>query len=147
MSESVDRLLPICDLLLGAAYADDEFHEDEKKRIGELLRRLLAEPELPAALAANIDMFDPESFDLEASCKEFVNDAVVSKRKLMELVASVHDADEVHDLAEDDYMLALGGALGVSKEELADFTISYEIEELKGYLDEVRKTPPPLKKQ
>lgn len=140
---SVDRLIPVSDLLLGAAYADDHFDDREKKRVVELLGELLEGEELPAALTAWIDAFDPGAFDLEASCAEFAEDPAVDKRKLLELICAVHEADEELDFAEDDYLRAVAAAIGVPESELEDLTLVVEVQTLSDHLKTVRKTPPP----
>lgn len=139
---SVDRLIPVSDLLLGAAYADDHFDDREKQRVIELLGELL-EGELPAALSAWIDAFDPKSFDLAKSCAEFSEDPAVDKRKLLELICAVHEADEELDFNEDDYLRAVAAEIGVAETELEDLTLVVEVQTLSDHIKTLRKTPPP----
>ena len=139
-----DRIDVIADLLLGAAYADDHLHEREQMTIRTLLRRIAGEAELPAGLAARIDFFDPAEFDLEATATAFANDPDDAKRELLELVGAVHDADDVLDLAEDDYTRRLAAALGVADDRLADLVVEVEVEPLRRRLDSLRAAPPPI---
>lgn len=140
---SVDRLIPLSDLLLGAAYADDHFDDREKRRVRELLVELLDGAELPPSLTAWIDAFDPDSFDLRTSCAEFAEDPPVDKRKLLELICAVHEADEELDFAEDDYLRDVAAALEIEASELEDLTLVVEIATLSDHIKTLRKTPPP----
>ena len=140
---SVDRLIPLSDLLLGAAYSDDHLDDREKKRVIELLTELLDGAELPTALTAWIDAFDPKSFNVVTSCAEFAEDPAVDKRKLLELICAVHEADEELDFAEDDYLREVAAALEVDPKELEDLTLVVEVAELSNKLATLRKGPPP----
>jgi uncharacterized tellurite resistance protein B-like protein len=139
---ATDRLIPLSDLLLGAAYADGHFASREKEKVAELLTSLLEEDDLPAALMAWIDAFDPKSFDLAASCAEFAEDAPVDKRQLLELIAAVHDADEELDLAEDDYLKAVAAELDAT-DQLDGLALVIEIEKLRTSMSRLRAVPPP----
>ncbi len=137
-----DRIDTICNLLLGAAYADDFFHEKEKEAIRELLAKLI-DGELPGELDQRIESFDAEGFDLAAATAEFVDDSDDDKYKLLELIAVVHEADDEFDFAEDDYVRAVAEAVGLGASGLTKFTLEYEVEELKEELGQLR-TPPPV---
>lgn len=140
-----DRILEIADLLMGAAHADDELRQEEATMVRGLLTRLLEVDELPAEVAARLKGFDPKGFDLGMAAGQFAGDATADKRKLLELVASVHDADDELDLAEDEYLGSLARALGLSEAEFDDLDLDYEIEDLRDHLSALRK-PPPLPK-
>jgi uncharacterized tellurite resistance protein B-like protein len=139
---ATERLIPLSDLLLGAAYADGHFAAREKEKVAELLTTLLDEAALPSALAAWIDAFDPKSFNLSASCAEFAEDAPVEKRQLLELIAAVHDADEELDLAEDDYLKAVAAELDAT-DQLDGLALVIEIEKLRTSMNRLRAVPPP----
>ena len=141
---TTDRLVPLSDLLLGAAYADGHFAEREKEKVATLLRELLGTGELPAPLVAWIEAFDPGSFDVAQSCSEFAEDPPVGKRELLELVAAVHEADEELDLAEDDYLRQVAAELG-AEEQLEGLSLVVEVEELRDHLSRLRPAavPPP----
>lgn len=141
MSEIPDRIYVVADLLMGAVHADGALEGSEEAAVRRLLGTLLGEPTLPAEVEARIKGFDPKGFDLARTASEFSGDAPDRKRRLLELVAAVHDADEVFDCAEDDYLKSLAGALGMKREEYADLT--FEIEELRDALNDVRKPSPP----
>jgi uncharacterized tellurite resistance protein B-like protein len=136
-----DRIGIIADLLLGAVHADQRFEDVERQAVQRLLADLLLTDSLPETLEARIDAFDPATFDLAAAARDFVDDPPMNKRRLMELVAQMCHADDVLDLAEDDYIRALGAALGMPPEEYADLVLTYEIEDLRANLRGVRMTP------
>lgn len=136
---SNDRIMVLTDLLLGAVHADGNAEGSEEAAVRKLLRDLHGAA-LPDAVDARIKGFDAKTFDLAAAARDFVADATVKKRRLLELVAAVRDADDVIDLAEDDYMVRLATALGMQKSEYADLTL--EIEELREAFEDVRKPPP-----
>lgn len=140
---TVDRLIPLSDLLLGAAYADDHLDDREKQRVVELLGELLEGEPLPEALTAWIDAFDPASFDVKKSCAEFADDPAVDKRKLLELICAVHEADEELDFGEDDYLREVAAALDIDPAELEDLTLVVEVQTLSDHIKTLRKTPPP----
>jgi hypothetical protein len=73
---------------------------------------------------------------------DFAADPPIKKRRLLELVAAVRDADEEVDLSEDDYLRALAGALGMSPDEYEDLTLDYEVDELRESFEELAKPPP-----
>ena len=140
-----DRILEIADLLMGAAHADDELRQEEATMVRGLLARLLEVDELPANVGARVKEFDPEKFDLTMTASQFAADATTEKRKLLELVASVHEADDELDLAEDEYLGSLARALGLAEDEFDDLELDYEVEDLRDHLSALRK-PPPLPK-
>lgn len=141
-----DRILGVCDLLLGAAYADAEFKDREREEVREMLADLTG-AKLSDELAARIDSFDPGQFDLAKTAAEFQADPEDDRRRLLFLVAAVHDADEEIDFAEDDYLRSLCKALGLPDAALAGMIVDVEVEELQQVLAQVRKPPPPPPKR
>jgi uncharacterized tellurite resistance protein B-like protein len=137
-----DRIDEITELLLGAAYADDQFLDSEKKAISELLGKLL-KGDVPDEINAKIESFDPKGFDVAKVAAAFADDDDDDKYKLLELIAVVHDADDEYDFAEDDYVRDVAKAVGLDDEQLKRFTIEVEIEDLSEDLDKLRKSPPP----
>jgi uncharacterized tellurite resistance protein B-like protein len=139
-----DRIASITNLLLGAAYADNEFHEREKTAITKLLGDLVDGDSLPEEVTEQIEKFDSGAFDLEAVAGEFVSDSVEDKLKLIELIGAIHEADDEFDFAEDDYIREVGIALEIETGTIEKMTLDYEIEELKSDLKKLRATPPPV---
>jgi len=140
---SLDRTLAICDLLLGAAYADSDFTDRERVTVRELLADLFGSEELPSEVEARIDLFQASAFDVAKAAAAFKGDSVDEKKKLLYLVAAVHEADEELDFAEDDYMRALGKALELPADALDDLVIDIESEDLVEDFQVLRKGPPP----
>ena len=137
-----DRIAPLCDLLLGAAYADHELKDVEDEEVRAMLVDLSG-AELTTELEQQIASFDPARFDLAASAAAFQLDPPDERRRLLFLVAAVHDADDEIDLAEDDYLRALCAALALPDDALAGLTVDVEVEELRDSFAKVRRGPPP----
>jgi hypothetical protein len=141
-----DRILPLCDLLLGAAYADAVFKDREREEVREMLADLSG-AKLTTELEQRIANFDPKKFDLAKTAAEFKDDDADDKRRLLFLVAAINDADEEVDMAEDDYLRALAAALALPASALAGLTVDVEIEDLRDSLTKIRKQPPPPPKK
>src|SRR5689334_12884633 len=124
-----DRILPLCDLLLGAAYADEHVDEKERDEVRALLEELAGE--LPTEVELRIAQFDPKQFDVKATAAAFKGDSEDDRKKLLFLVSAVIEADEEIDFSEDDYLRTLNDALGLPKSALAGLTVDVETEELK----------------
>jgi len=137
-----DRIVPLCDLLLGAAYADEEFKAREREEVREMLADLSG-GKLSKELETQIDNFDPAKFDLAKTAAEFKSDSPDDRRRLLFLVAAINDADDEVDFAEDEYLRALAAALELPASALAGLTVDVEVEELREEFVKVRKGPPP----
>jgi uncharacterized membrane protein YebE (DUF533 family) len=135
-----DRILPLCDLLLGAAYADKELKDQERDEVRALLEELAGE--LPVEVELRLTAFDPAKFDVETAAAPFRNDSEDDRKKLLYLVSAVNEADEEIDFSEDDYLRALGKALGLPASALAGLTVDVE-DDIQTAFEQVRKGPPP----
>ncbi len=140
-----DRILPLCDLLLGAAYADKELKDQERDEVRALLEELAGE--LPVDVEVRLTAFDPKAFDLEKAAAPFRNDTEDERKKLLLLVSAVNESDEEIDFSEDEYLRALGKALGLPAKALEGLTVDVEEEDLTHLFAEVRKGPPPPPKK
>ncbi|MBN8616446.1 MAG: TerB family tellurite resistance protein [Deltaproteobacteria bacterium] len=129
MSFERDRILPMTDVLLGAVYADAERTDAEIEAVKKLLGSVF-DGELPSDVAARLDAFDPATFALDVAIEPFADDAPALKRKLLELVAAVRDADDIVDFEEDAYVMRVAAMLGVAKADYADLVLDLEVEEL-----------------
>lgn len=139
---TTDRILPLSELLLGAAYADKELKDQERDEVRSLLQGLAGD--LSAEVDDKIKSFDPDTFDLKASAAIFKDDSEDERKKLLYLVAAVNEADDELDFAEDDYLRALADALGLPASALEGLTVEIETEELKETFQAVvKKGPPP----
>ncbi|MEC7519179.1 MAG: TerB family tellurite resistance protein [Myxococcota bacterium] len=141
-----DRILVITELFLGALWADEEFTEDEQRAVRKLLADLmLCTPDtLPANVEERIQSFDPLAFDIDAAAKDFEADPPMAKRRLLELVGKMVDADGVMDMKEDEYLRRLAKALDMEYSEYSDLVLDYEIEELRESFEALRTPPPPM---
>ncbi len=139
---SADRVLPLCDLLLAAAYADDHLDDREAERVQELLA-YMHEGALPQDVEARIESFDPKAFDLEATAALFRGDPATDREHLLSLVAAVHDADDNLDLSEDEFLTSLAAALDLPASALGGLTIKVEVEEVRTRFRKA-SIPPPL---
>ena len=136
-----DRILPLCELLLGAAYADKELKDQEKDKVRELLEELSTD--LPTEVEMKLASFDPKGWDMKESAHAFSGDSEDDRKKVLQLVAAVHEADDELDIAEDEYLRTLAEALSLPKAALEGLTVEVETEELKPIFEKVRKGPPP----
>ncbi len=139
---TTDRILPLSELLLGAAYADKELKDQERDEVRTLLQGLSGD--LSPEVDEKIKSFDPAKFDLKASAAPFTGDSIDDRKKLLFLVAAVNEADDELDFAEDDYLRDLAAALELPASALEGLTMEVETEELKQTFEKVvRKGPPP----
>jgi uncharacterized tellurite resistance protein B-like protein len=137
-----DRIAPLCDLLLGAAYADEHFKDREREEVRDMLADLSG-AKLTQEIEDQIAKFDPKTFDLAKTAGVFASDSEDERRRLLFLVAAVNDADDEVDFAEDEYLRALANALFLPAEALKGMTIEMEEEEQREVFQKVRKGPPP----
>ena len=141
MALASDRILPLCDLLLGAAYADKELRQEEKEEVRGLIQDLAGE--LPPEVDARIVSFDPNKFKLATAAAPFRGDSEDERKKLLVLVSCVNESDQEIDIAEDEYLRALAAALDLPASALTGLVVDVEAEELQEVFAQVRKAPPP----
>lgn len=137
-----DRFENIANLLMGAAYADDDLDGRELETVRKLLTEAIGDGELPHDLEAKLHLFDPEEHDVKATVDaiDLPNDDM--KMKLLELIVAVHDSDEVLDVGEDEYVIEVAEAMGLPKSKYAKMTLDVELVEAGKVL-----APPPLPKR
>ncbi|HEY0713927.1 MAG TPA: TerB family tellurite resistance protein [Polyangia bacterium] len=115
-----ERIHLVADLLMGAAHADGRLEGNESATVKRILRELLNTRALPIDLSFRIEDFDPKSIDYEHIGRAFAGDSLIDKRRLLELIASVHaDGDET-DLMEDAYVRKVGKAIGIDETHFRD---------------------------
>lgn len=140
---STDRLLPICELLLGAAHADGHLDQREAETVRALLSDLAAGA-LPPAVEARIAAFDPKAFELRRAVAPFRRDPVDDRKRLLYLVDAITEADDELDLAENSFVQELAAALDLPADALAGLTVDVEVENLQATFARVRTGPPPI---
>jgi len=137
-----DRIFPLCELLLGAAYADNELHAQEQVEVRALLIELAGE--MRVEVEACIQSFDPARFDLETTVGVFCMDSEQDRQRLLQLVSTVIEADDLIDFAENEYLRALAVALKLPDSSLSGLTHDMELEEVHETFQAARKGPPPI---
>jgi len=137
------NLMAVADILLGAAYADGTGDGSEILAVRDLLKEITGAKDLAPELEKRVSTFSVKSFDLEKSAKAFKDGAKITPRRVLELCATIRDADEEHDLAEDDYIKAVGKALGMKESDYKDLTLDYDVEEVKAAFAGTASKPPP----
>ncbi|MBA3452684.1 MAG: TerB family tellurite resistance protein [Deltaproteobacteria bacterium] len=137
-----DRIAPLCDLLLGAAYADEDFKDREREEVRDMLVDLSG-AKLTPEIEERIASFDPKAYDLAKTAGVFASDTDDERRRLLFLVAAVNDADDEIDFAEDEYLRALANALFLPADALKGMTIEMEEQEQREVFQQIRKGPPP----
>ncbi len=140
-----DRILPLCELLLGAAYADEELRDEEKDEVRALVKDLAGS--VPDEVEDRIKSFDPKKFELAKAAEAFKLDDEDDRKKLLVLVSAINESDEEIDLREDEYLRSLAKALDLPAKALDGLVIDVEAEELKETFERARRPatiPPPV---
>ena len=140
--ETTDRIFPLCELLLGAAYADGELQDEEKIEVRALMIEMAGE--MRVEVEACIQSFDPARFDLKTTASAFRSDTEIDRRRLLLLAATVSEADDTMHFAEDDYLRQLATALELPASALEGLVIDVELEEIQEAFEVVSKGPPPI---
>lgn len=134
MKEHIDT---ITDLLLGAAYADKRLEGEELRAITKMVCKLLGADELPDAQAAQLKAFNPAKFDVAAAAGSLSSLSDDDKKRVLDLVASLNESDDVIDMDEDAYLRKVANGLGVDESVIAEHTIEIlSDEDLDGMLAE-----------
>jgi len=119
----IEELKQVSHILVGAAHADGQVQMEEEAIILQLLAGLLDQDELPEELIKYLGAFDPETFNLEETCKALAADTAERRREILALVAQVTEVDEIHDLDESHYIIQVARGIGASPEEYKDLTV------------------------
>jgi len=134
---NLEELTLIADILMGAAHADGDYDGTEAETIVGILSDLLGPDNFPAVVSEHIERFDPAAFEVESACARLHLAGADDRRSLLNLIADVTDADDIHDESEDAYIRKVAQCIGASEEEYADLTMEIlSISSLTG--------PPPL---
>jgi uncharacterized tellurite resistance protein B-like protein len=127
----------ITNLLLGAAYADKKLEGEETKAIEQLLCKLVGSEQLPIAQSSQMRSFSPAAFDAESAAKSLASLDSGDKRKVLEMVCAVHDADEELDFAEDAYLRKVASGLGIAGDDISSLALDVaEVDGMEGILGE-----------
>jgi uncharacterized tellurite resistance protein B-like protein len=137
-----DRIFPLCELLLGAAYADNVLQPQERTEIRALLVELAGE--VRVEVEACIASFEPEKFHPSSVVGVFKRDPEAERRRLLLLIATVIEADDEVDLAENEYLREVARLLELPASALEGLVVDIELDEVKTTFEHVRKGPPPI---
>ncbi len=132
-----DRIFPLCELLLGAAYADRQFVRQEETEIRALLIELAGE--LRIEVEACIASFEPEKFKPSSVIGYFKDDTEEDRRRILLLISTVIESDDQIDLAENDYLREVASLLELPASALEGLVVDVEMEEVKETFKELRK--------
>jgi uncharacterized tellurite resistance protein B-like protein len=133
----------IADLLMGAAYADKRLDGRELEAVKKLLADLMDVEVIPGELAQRLESFDPKSFDASGTARALEIQDDDEKVHLIELIATVTEADEEIDLDENDYLEGVAQALDMPRNTYSDMAIEVmSVEDLKTKGAKLIKPPP-----
>lgn len=122
---TAEQLEHVTDILMAAAHADGDVQKVEGTAVREVVKGL-AGGALPTSLAARIDGFTFEAFDLGKAAGALKLGDAAARREFLQLVARVTESDDVHDLAESDYIVRVAHAIGAARADYAGLTITLE---------------------
>ena len=135
-----NQLGAIADVLMAAAHADQHLDQRERDSVSSLLEKLLGAGKVPESVNKRIQLFEMGDFDLTETVKELGEPSAEQRRKILELVAAVHEADDVIDLDEHEFLVQLAQALGAAEDEYKDLTLEVlSVEELAASLSDIAK--------
>jgi uncharacterized tellurite resistance protein B-like protein len=133
----------IADLLMGAAHADKSFDGREYEVVKKLLANVMSVTAIPEEMLQRLEGFDPTGFDPAAAAKSLSLEDDDDKRRLMELVAAVTEADEELDLDEHEYLETVAGALELPRNTYSDLSFEVlSVDNLKAAGEKLIKPPP-----
>ncbi len=115
----------IADLLMGAALADKHLDGRELDKVRSLLCEATGKKKLSAALEQRLASFKADALDVQARCDKLKLKTNDEKRKLLELIAAVHDSDDLWDLDEDAYLRQVATALRLPEEKWQDLAVQF----------------------
>jgi uncharacterized tellurite resistance protein B-like protein len=136
-----DHFLYHCaQILMAAAYADGTVDGIEEDTILGLFTEMSEEDEPPRAAMRGLKDFDEEDFNLEAAAEELIDEDEPLRYKVLQMAATLREADGVIELAEDDFLLRLAEALDLEAEYIEEFAAgTFEPDDAlidKDYLDD-----------
>jgi tellurite resistance protein len=116
--DDLPRLYALADILLGAAYADGSFSEDEQIEVGARLIKAMGGSVLTNDLETRVAIFDPVSFDLADALGRLGVDDMRERAVLLADVAAVIAADGEIEAEERSYLWRLAGMLGLKVDDV-----------------------------
>jgi uncharacterized tellurite resistance protein B-like protein len=133
MSQWNEAQLPhLADILMAAAGADQETLATETSAVRKILKELQG-TKVSSEIDARVRTFSPKGFDLAAAAAGLGKLDESARRALLALVSRVTESDDVHDLAESDFIVRVARAIGAAPGEYQGLTVAL-----------LPSTPPPL---
>jgi uncharacterized tellurite resistance protein B-like protein len=133
MSQWNEAQLPhLADILMAAAGADQETLATETSVVRKILKELQG-AKVSSEIDARVRAFSAKGFDLAMTSAALGKLDEPSRRALLALVSRVTESDEVHDLAESDFIVRVARAIGATPGEYQGLTVEL-----------LPSTPPPL---
>ncbi|HRE88799.1 MAG TPA: TerB family tellurite resistance protein [Myxococcota bacterium] len=124
----VRQLAAMAELMLGIAHADGAVSWAERATIASVLASFLDDRKLPPEVEERVKSFDPNDFDLAATCG-FLNLSTSDDRvALLDMVSRVADADTMLGEHEQRYLRKVAAAIGATEDELAPFLAADDAE-------------------
>lgn len=118
-----DQLVRVTDILLGVAHADMDFDGAEAEEIANILESLV-KGHLPDSVKARFEEFDPDAFDVEATCRELTFNAR-QRNAIFSLIARVIEADDIVDFEESQYLRSVASGLGAKPSEIGPYLVKF----------------------
>ena len=118
-----DKLVQIGRLLVGAAFADGDYHDLEEEKIVSILGDFIHDEATAGRVAGKVDQFDAESFEVGEAVAELGDLNETDTNLVLSMVGEVIDADFTYDFSESDYMKEVADALGADPDSYADETV------------------------
>lgn len=118
-----DKLIEIGRLLVGAAYADGDYHELEEDQIERILGEFVHDEETASRVASAVNDFDPDAFSVQTAVDHLGTLEETDRQLVLNMVGHVVDADFTHDFSESDYVEQVAEALGAGPEDYRDLTV------------------------
>lgn len=119
----------LTDLLMGAAHSDKQVESVEINKVRDIIKKIIGKKEIPASIEERINNFEPEKLDIKKTVSALVDNfkelqtSKEKKRKIIELIAAIHDIDEVLALEEDEYLGKIAEALKLDPEDYKDLKL------------------------
>lgn len=124
-----EHIETVTNLLLGAAYADKRLEGHEIQTIRGILTKIHGGDGVPGERETQIKQFNPAKFDASAAAVSLGGLSSDDKHKLLELISTVNESDEVLDLDEDAYLRRVASGMGMSDDEIKDLTLQIDEDE------------------
>ena len=124
-----ERIHTITELLCAAIYSDGTMMGEEDTEARRVLADLLltTPEELPPEVDQHIREFSILEFDMAEAVRDFMADPPMKKRRLLELVTKMVDADGEVDLREDQFVRDLAKTLQMEPSEYDDLVLEIEV--------------------